>query len=183
MAGCHVYSGSQETFSYIPASILELTALLRRPYNTRLIRCAHMASRPSVQQAVHDRDDEYGPSQARGGEINTHTWMCEQGAACACSAVDIWGSAWATRPTMSTGREGKGLTLLGPTFNQPSKRAPPHWHKTFEKTRFIVHKRSLYRATSASHHGGDDVMWVGDITGVVWGGDQIVQSSGQWGRP
>ena len=54
-----------------------------------------MASRPSVQQAVHDRDDEYGPSQARGGEINTHTWMCEQGAACACSAVDIWGSAWA----------------------------------------------------------------------------------------
>ena len=54
-----------------------------------------MASRPSVQQAVHDWDDEYGPSQARGGEINTHTWMCEQGAACACSAVDIWGSAWA----------------------------------------------------------------------------------------
>ena len=58
---------------YTP-SILELTALLRRPYNTRLIRRAHMqASRPSVQQAVHDRDDEYGPSasQARGGEINT----------------------------------------------------------------------------------------------------------------
>ena len=49
-----------------------------------------------MQQAVHDRDDEYGPSQARGGEINTHTQMCEQGAACACSAVDIWGSAWAT---------------------------------------------------------------------------------------
>ena len=61
-----------------------------------------------MQQAVHDRDDEYGPSQARGGEINTHTWICEQGAACACSAVDIWGSAWATLTDKS--REGKGLS-------------------------------------------------------------------------
>ena len=53
--------------------------------------------------------DEYGPSQARGGEINTYPRMCEKGAACACSAVDIWGSAWAT----TTGRSsvGKGLTL------------------------------------------------------------------------
>ena len=69
-----------------------------------------MASRPSVQQAVHDRDDEYGPSQARGGEINTHTWMCEQGEACARSAVDIWGSAWAI--TTCGIREGKGLTIV-----------------------------------------------------------------------
>ena len=61
----------------------------------RLIRRAHMASRPSVQQAVHDRDDEYGLSQARGGEINTQPRMCVKGAACARSAVDIWGSAWA----------------------------------------------------------------------------------------
>ena len=66
-----------------------------------------MASRPSVQQAVHDRDDEYGPSQARGGEMNTHTWMFEQGAACARSAVDIWGSAWAT--VLGYSREGKGF--------------------------------------------------------------------------
>ena len=63
-----------------------------------------------MQQAVHDRDDEYGPSQARGGEINTHTWMCEQGAACARSAVDIWGSAGATEGTFSS--VGKGLTGL-----------------------------------------------------------------------
>ena len=92
MAGCNVYSGAQETFSYIPVSILELTALPDdgRPYNTRLVRRAHMASRPSVQQAVHDRDDEYGLSQARSGEINTHTHMCEQGAACACSAEVLW---------------------------------------------------------------------------------------------
>ena len=69
-----------------------------------------MASRPSVQQAVHDRDDEYGPSQARGGEINTHTWMCEQGAACARSAVDIWGSAGATEGTFSS--VGKGLLTI-----------------------------------------------------------------------
>ena len=69
-----------------------------------------MASRPSVQQAVHDRDDEYGPSQARGGEINTHTWMCEQGAACARSAVDIWGSARAS--LIGKTREGKGLTIV-----------------------------------------------------------------------
>ena len=60
-----------------------------------------------MQQAVHDRDDEYGPSQARGGEINTHTRMCEQGAACACSAVDIWGSAWPTITDDSS--VGKGL--------------------------------------------------------------------------
>ena len=109
MAGCHVYSGAQKTFSYIHASILELTALPRRPYlqHSTVIRCAHMASRPSVQQAVHDRDDEYGPSQATGGEINTYPRKCEQGAACARSAVDIWGSAGAT----TTGRssEGKGL--------------------------------------------------------------------------
>ena len=63
-----------------------------------------------MQQAVHDRDDEYGPSQARGGEINTHTWMCEQGAACACSAVDIWGSAWASEGTGSS--QGKGLIII-----------------------------------------------------------------------
>ena len=64
-------------------------------------------ARPSVQQAVHDRDDEYGPSQARGGEINTQTWIFEQGAACARSAVDIWGSAWATESERvpSVGRE------------------------------------------------------------------------------
>ena len=110
MAGCHVYSGSQETFSYITASILELTALLRRPYNTRLIRCAHMASRPSVQQAVHDRDDEYGLSQARGGEINTYPRMCEKGAACACSAVDIWGSAWASDVYITS--VGKGFIKM-----------------------------------------------------------------------
>ena len=61
-----------------------------------------MASIPSVQQAVYDRDDEYGPSQARGGEINTHTWISEQGAACARSAVDIWGSAWASNVYMTT---------------------------------------------------------------------------------
>ena len=62
-----------------------------------------------MQQAVHDRDDEYGPSQARGGEINTHTWMCEQGAACARSAVDldIWGSAGANHVYMIS--VGKGL--------------------------------------------------------------------------
>ena len=64
-----------------------------------------------MQQAVHDRDDEYGPSQARGGEINTHTWMCEQGAACAHRAVDIWGSAWASEATeTSVGKAGpKGV--------------------------------------------------------------------------
>ena len=67
-----------------------------------------------MQQAVHDRDDEYGPSQARGDEINTHTWMCEQGAACACSAVDIWGSAWASLTDET--REGKGLTSRGPSM-------------------------------------------------------------------
>ena len=73
-----------------------------------------MASRPSVQQAVHDRDDEYGPSQARGGEINTHTWMCEQGAACARSAVDIWGSVW---PTITgEGSVGKGLMIRESTL-------------------------------------------------------------------
>ena len=102
--------------------LLELTALLRRPYNTRLIRCAHMASRPSVQQAVHDRDDEYGPPQARGGEINTHAWMFEQGAACARSAVDIWGSAWASDVCITS--VGKGLTL---SEVRSSTEAPPVW--------------------------------------------------------
>ena len=43
-----------------------------------------------MQQAVHDRDDEYGLSQARGGEINTYPRMYEKGAACAHSAVDIY---------------------------------------------------------------------------------------------
>ena len=66
-----------------------------------------------MQQAVHDRDDEYGPSQARGGEINTHTWMCEQGAACARSAVDIWGSAGASEATETS--EGKGLIGVRPS--------------------------------------------------------------------
>ncbi len=64
-----------------------------------------------MQQAVHDRDDEYGPSQARGGEINTHTWMCEQGAACARSGVDVWGSAGATTTCGSS--VGKGLNPDG----------------------------------------------------------------------
>ena len=66
-----------------------------------------------MQQAVHDRDDEYGLSQARGGEINTHTRMCEQGAACACSAVDIWGSAWASHVYISLGREIGGKSEKG----------------------------------------------------------------------
>ena len=66
-----------------------------------------------MQQAVHDRDDEYGPSQARGGEINTHTWMCEQGAACARSAVDIWGSACAWPTITGEGSVGKGLQGAG----------------------------------------------------------------------
>ena len=61
-----------------------------------------------MQQAVYDRDDEYGPSQARGGEINTYPRMYEKGAACARSAVDIWGSAWASHPTVTS--VGKGLT-------------------------------------------------------------------------
>ena len=60
-----------------------------------------------MQQAVHDWDDEYGVSQAKGGEINTYPRMCEKDAACACSAVDIWGSAWATQGTLSS--VGKGL--------------------------------------------------------------------------
>ena len=72
-----------------------------------------------MQQAVHDRDDEYGPSQARGGEINTHTWMCEQGAACACSAVDIWGSAWAS--LIGKTSVGKGLTPSGPQISHETR--------------------------------------------------------------
>ena len=53
------------------------------------------------------RDDEYGLSQARGGENNTHPRMYEQGAACAHRAVDIWDSAWAILPTETS--VGKGL--------------------------------------------------------------------------
>ena len=67
-----------------------------------------------MQQAVHDRDDEYGLLQARGGEINTHPRMCEQGAACARSAVDIWGSAWASHVYMTS--VGKGLNDFIPLF-------------------------------------------------------------------
>ena len=61
-----------------------------------------------MQQAVHDRDDEYGLSQARDGEINTYPRMYEKGAACARNAVDIWGSAWPAVATHSS--VGKGLS-------------------------------------------------------------------------
>ena len=63
-----------------------------------------------MQQAVHDRDDEYGPSQARSGEINTYPRVYEKGAACARSGVDIWGSAWAI--VTRNNSVGKGLTDL-----------------------------------------------------------------------
>ena len=63
-----------------------------------------------MQQAVHDRvrDDEYGPSQARGGEIKTYPRMYEKGAACARSGVDVWGSAGATLTDKSS--VGKGIS-------------------------------------------------------------------------
>ena len=88
-----------------------------------------------MQQAVHDRDDEYGLSQARGGEINTQPRMCVKGAACARSAVDIWGSASATQGTLSS--QGKGLSSKIEPLSEAAERPRVHGSFVVEEIRHI----------------------------------------------
>ena len=46
-----------------------------------------MASRPSVQQAVHDQDEKYAPS-------HTPALMNQKGAASMMADIYLWGLAW-----------------------------------------------------------------------------------------
>ena len=89
------------TYGATPTTLQHSTDTVRS-HGVETLRAASSA------RLAHDRDDEYGPSQARGGEINTYPRVYEKGAACARSAVDIWGSAGASEATETS--EGKGLT-------------------------------------------------------------------------